>query len=183
MGSHWLRLWLSLTGCCFILWLCAGCSDANVARHSGEYRLNVDATEGHSPGSRELFNNVVLTLKSDRSFSLNGKFAGVSRTDRGKWSIAAHTITLSFTRVGDREERFSKVAAIDGDRLTFEIHVRQSDVTGVFLKHTYPTWVISIFAVVMLVVVWLMYAHRESPNVSFAGGSPKFVTAVVTIFS
>ena len=106
MGSQWFRLWRS----CFILWLCAGCSDANVARHSGEYRLDIDATEGRSPGLRELFDNVVLTLNSDGSFSLAGKFAGVSRTDRGMWSIAGEKITLRFTHVGEREERFAKVA-------------------------------------------------------------------------
>jgi hypothetical protein len=41
----------------------------------------------------------------------------------------------------------------------------------------------SIIAVVMLVFVRFMYANKESPNVTFSGGSPEFVTTIITVSS
>jgi len=182
MGARRLRRWLALTACCFVLWLCAGCSEANVARHSGEYRLDLDATEARSPGSRELFRGVVLTLDSNGSFTLKGKFAGDSRTDKGTWSIAGETITLTVTHVGKQEERFTQVAAFEDDRLTLETRVQDRTVGAEFVKRSFPAWGIPIIAVVLLVFVWVMFANRSSPNVTFTGGSPAFVTAAITLF-
>lgn len=183
MEARWLRRALFVAACGVILWLCAACSEANVARHSGEYKLDVDATEARTPGARQLFRRVVLTLDSDGTFTLKGKFAGDSRTDKGTWSIAGETITMTVTHQGKEKAQLTQVTEFRDNQLTIEVRVQDRTVPADFVKASFPTWALSIFAVVLLIFAWVGYAHRDSPNWTFSGGSPGFVTAVITLIS
>lgn len=180
-GSRRLRLWSFVAVCGLAISLCPGCADTDVTRLSGEYTLDIDATESCSPGSLELFKHVVLTLNGDGSFRLKCKFVGNSRTDKGTWSIAGKTIMLRYTRVGKRKEQFVRLASINDDRLTFDMRVLDGDVTTVFSRKTWPAWTMSIYSIAILVFMWVLYAKKDSPNVTFAGGSPEFVTGMFTV--
>ena len=182
MGSYWLRICCSITGFLLILWLCAGCSDANVARHSGEYSLDIETTESHSPEFRELFDDVVLTLNSDDSFSLTGEFSGVSRTDIGTWRIDNEIIILRFTHVGEREKQFEIMANIGVDTLIFDIPILNRDITATFVKKVFPAWVMSIFATVMLIITRVIYIKIDGPNMTLTGRETLFFMVLVATF-
>jgi hypothetical protein len=130
----------------------------------------------------------VLRLNIDGSFTLTGKLTGVSRTDKGTWSIAGETITLSFTHVGTQAEQFTKVARLDNDSLALETRVQNRDIAAIFSKHINPPWFTILRLIIMVcwvggvVSMYVRYAPKESPKISFQRNPLELAGILIFLF-
>jgi hypothetical protein len=152
--------------------MCTACSDTNVAKISANYALDLEETEQRALG----FEGVSLMLASDGSFVLTGEFDGDERTYEGEWSLEGDQVEFS-----GGPEFGSASATVGHERLHVVGLTMLGNVHREFVRDEWPAWSLSIFAVVMLVFVALMYANKDSPNVTFSGGSPEFVVGMFII--